>query len=177
MLATGTGVGPFLSMLQTAEPGSALTRLCSTATASSRESRVPRSDQRLQREHPRAFPEFVSFVTGEPAEDAFACRIPETLADGRLERRVGLTLDPARSHVMLLRHSEMISDAVGVLGNAGYSATGVVNRGISAPRNITRRPAPAQCRPGKWSANRSIHSSAACSLVRRRPSSRSTCRR
>jgi len=73
---------------------------------------------RLQQEHPERF-HFVPFVTGEPAAGAFPCRIPETLADGRLEQRVGVSLEPAHSHVMLCGHSEMIRDAVETLESRG----------------------------------------------------------
>ena len=49
----------------------------------------------------------------------FGCRIPETLADGRLERRVGVSLDPARSHLMLCGHSGMIVDTMQILEQRG----------------------------------------------------------
>lgn len=119
MLATGTGVGPFLSMLQTDEPWRRFDKVILGYGVRHRDS-LGYADliERLQREHPDRF-RFVPYVTGEPADDAFACRIPETLADGRLERRVGVTLDPARCHVMLCGHSAMISDAVEVLEGRG----------------------------------------------------------
>lgn len=119
LLATGTGVGPFLSMLQTAEPwqrfdnvilGYGVRQLGNLGYGG--------LIARLQQEHRDQF-HFVPYVTGEPAAEAFPCRIPETLGDGRLEQRVGVSLDPAHSHVMLCGHSEMISDAVAVLQERG----------------------------------------------------------
>jgi ferredoxin--NADP+ reductase len=119
MLATGTGVGPFLSMLQTAEPWERFDRVILGYGVRQRANLgYGALIERLLREHPDKF-SFVPFVTGEPATDAFPCRIPTTLADGRLEERVGLTLNPERSHVMLCGHSEMISDAVEVLEARG----------------------------------------------------------
>ncbi|HPQ24598.1 MAG: ferredoxin--NADP reductase [Gammaproteobacteria bacterium] len=119
MLATGTGVGPFLSMLQTAEPWQRFNKIVLGYGVRRREN-LGYCDliERLQREHPDRF-HFVPYVTGEPLDGAFQCRIPETLADGRLERHVGFALDPARSHVMLCGHSEMITDAVSMLEERG----------------------------------------------------------
>ena len=119
LLATGTGVGPFLSMLQTAEPWQRFDNVILGYGVRQR-GNIGYGDliARLQQDHPDQF-HFVPYVTGEPAAEAFPCRIPETLADGRLEQRVGVSLDPAHSHVMLCGHSEMISDAVAVLQERG----------------------------------------------------------
>ncbi len=119
MLATGTGVGPFLSMLQTDEPWQRFDRVVlGYGVRELANLGYLELIERLEREHRDRF-DFVKFVTGEQVEDAFACRIPQTLADGSLERRVGLELDPARSHVMLCGRAEMISDAVEVLEQRG----------------------------------------------------------
>jgi ferredoxin--NADP+ reductase len=119
MLATGTGVGPFLSMLQTDEPWRRFDNVVLGYGVRQRANLgYTTLIERLAREHPERF-SFVPFVTGEPAGDAFPCRIPPTLTDGRLEQRVGLELDPERSHVMLCGHSEMIGDAVAALEARG----------------------------------------------------------
>ena len=119
LLATGTGVGPFLSMLQTAEPWQRFDNIILGYGVREPGNLAYRDlIGRLERDHPGKF-QFVPFVTGEPTEGAFSCRIPETLADGRLERRVGVSLDPARSHLMLCGHSEMITDAVKILEQRG----------------------------------------------------------
>jgi ferredoxin--NADP+ reductase len=119
MLATGTGVGPFLSMLQTDQPWQRFDNIVLGYGV-----RHPSAlgyqeliDQ-LRSDHPDRF-HFVPYVTGQPVDQAFHCRIPETLIDGRLEQRVGLALDADRSHVMLCGHSEMISDVVGILEQRG----------------------------------------------------------
>ena len=119
LLATGTGVGPFLSMLQTDEPWRRFENVI-LGYGVRQQGNLGYGDliARLQQEHPERF-HFVPFVTGEPAAGAFPCRIPETLADGRLEQRVGVSLEPAHSHVMLCGHSEMIRDAVETLESRG----------------------------------------------------------
>lgn len=120
LLATGTGVGPFLSMLQTTEPWQRFERVVLGYGVRSLDNLgYGELIARLQVEHPERF-SFVPFVTGgNSPPGGFDCRITDTLADGRLERLVGLTLDPARSHVMLCGHSGMISDAVATLGERG----------------------------------------------------------
>ena len=119
MLATGTGVGPFLSMLQTDEPWQRFeTVILGYGVRHRSNLGYGELIEGLRREHAGRF-HFVPFITGEPDAEALNCRIPETLADGRLEQRVGLRIDPARSHVMLCGHSGMISDAVGVLEGRG----------------------------------------------------------
>lgn len=119
LLATGTGVGPFLSMLQTDEPWQRFENVVLGYGVRQREN-LAYSDliTQLRRDHPDRF-HFVPYITGEKVADAFPCRIPETLADGRLEQRVGVALDPERSHIMLCGHSEMISDVVAILGERG----------------------------------------------------------
>jgi ferredoxin--NADP+ reductase len=119
LLATGTGVGPFLSMLQTEEPWQRFDHVILGYGVRRRENLAyGELISRLQREHGERF-HFVPFVTSEPATEAFSCRIPETLADGRLERHVGISLDPGRSHVMLCGHSGMIADAAAALEDRG----------------------------------------------------------
>lgn len=119
MLATGTGVGPFLSMLQTGQPWQRFDNIVLGYGVRDPSAIGYRKLLRqLQDDHPGRF-HFVPFVTGEPTDGAFHCRIPETLADGRLEDRIGLPLDQERSHVMLCGHSEMISDVVEILEQRG----------------------------------------------------------
>ena len=119
MLATGTGVGPFLSMLQTDEPWQRFERVV-LGYGVRHAANLGYMDliRRLQHEHPERL-QFVPLVTGESVDGALGSRIPQTLTDGSLERQVGTSLDPARSHVMLCGNSGMISDAVKVLEARG----------------------------------------------------------
>lgn len=119
MLATGTGVGPFLSMMQTDDPWQRFDTIVLGYGVRYRDA-FGYGDliAQLRREHPGRF-RFVPFVTGEAVDGAFQSRIPATIADGRLEERVGLKIDPARSHVMLCGHSGMISDVVALLDERG----------------------------------------------------------
>jgi ferredoxin--NADP+ reductase len=119
LLATGTGVGPFLSMLQTDEPWQRFDHVIlgygvRMADAFGYGDLIAR----LQQAHPDRF-RFVPYVTGERVEGTFDCRIPPTVADGRLEERVGIRISAEQSHVMLCGHSGMIGDTVSLLEARG----------------------------------------------------------
>lgn len=119
LLATGTGVGPFLSMLQTPEPWARFDNIVLGYGVRHRDAiGYGGLIERLIAEHPDRF-HFVPYVTGEASDGAFDCRIPPTIADGRLESRVGLALAADRSHVMLCGHSGMIADVVALLEERG----------------------------------------------------------
>lgn len=121
LLATGTGVGPFISMLQTEEPWQRFDKIVLAYGVRLAEN-LAYLDliNALRTQHPERF-HFVPFVTGEAVDDAFNCRITQTLGDGRLERHVGFEIAPEHSHVMLCGHSEMISDAVEILESRGLT--------------------------------------------------------
>ena len=119
LLATGTAIGPFLSMLQTDQPWRRFERvILGYGLRHRRDMGYGELIGQLAREHAGQL-DFVPFITGESAPVGFDCRIPETLADGRLERHVGLALDAERSHLMLCGHSAMIADAVNALEQRG----------------------------------------------------------
>jgi ferredoxin--NADP+ reductase len=119
MLATGTGVGPFLSILQTDEPWRRFDKVVLGYGVRYRDNQGygPLIDA-LRAAHPDRF-HFVPFVTGEAVDGALNCRIPAAIADGTLEQHVSLSLDPDTSHVMLCGHSGMISDVVELLEQRG----------------------------------------------------------
>ena len=53
---------------------------------------------------------FVLFVNREDADFALRARIPEAIADGRLESRAGVALAPESSQVMLCGNLDMVHD-------------------------------------------------------------------
>lgn len=119
LLATGTGVGPFLSILQTDEPWQRFDRVVlGYGVRFARNLGYRKLIDSLQQAHPDRF-RFVPLVTGETHLDALRGRIPEHLVAGSIEQRAGISLDAARSHVMLCGHSGMISDVVAELESRG----------------------------------------------------------
>lgn len=119
LLATGTAIGPFLSILKTDEPWTRFEHLVlgySVRTASELSYRD--TIDGFLAAHPKQF-RFVPFVTREDAEGALRMRIPAAIAQGVLERRVDLTLSPESAHVMLCGNSGMIADVTAVLEQRG----------------------------------------------------------
>lgn len=115
MMATGTGVGPFLSILDTAEPWQRFERVVlvyavRTLSELSHQQRIAA----VQQKHGKQFV-FIPFVSREVVSGAISGRIPQAIADGRLEARAGLTLNAADSQVMLCGNPQMIEDTMQIL--------------------------------------------------------------
>ncbi len=119
MMATGTGVGPFLSSLKTEEPWQRFKKIVlGYSVRLAEELSYTETISRLLEEHPEQM-EFVAFVTREVMEGAFNSRITTTIESGELEKRVGISLDPATSHVMMCGNSDMIQSVSGLLESRG----------------------------------------------------------
>ncbi len=110
MMATGTGIGPFLSILQTDAPWQRFEHvvLC-FSVRTQEELTYQRLIADLCSAHPDQF-HFLAYVTREPMPNALSERIPQTIANGVLEDRVGVPITPENSHVMMCGNSNMIAD-------------------------------------------------------------------
>lgn len=118
-LSTGTGLGPFLSILRTAEPWEKFgfivlvhaVRFASELTYGDEIADIAAA-------HPGAFT-YIQMVSREAHGNALAGRIPDAIRDGRLEARAGLALSAENSHVMLCGNPAMIDDTQKVLDARG----------------------------------------------------------
>lgn len=115
LLSTSTGIAPFLSILKTAEPWQRFERIVLAHG-------VRHADELAYGETIRGFAQqygeqfrFVPFVSREATDFALRARIPEAIADGRLEARVGVALAPESSQVMLCGNPGMAHDTTEVL--------------------------------------------------------------
>jgi ferredoxin--NADP+ reductase len=119
LLATGTGVGPFLSSLKTAQPWQRFEKVVLGYSVRTRdELSYMDTIEKLVVDHPEQFC-FVPFVTRERVADAFDMRITEALDSGKLEHRAGVTISPDDSHVMMCGNSTMISQVSELLHTRG----------------------------------------------------------
>lgn len=119
MLATGTALGPFISILRTEEPWRRFEKIVLAHAVRHAEELSYQDEIRAWREaHPGRF-EMVPFVTREDTAFAIRERIPAAIADGRLERAAGLRMDAARSHVMICGNPDMVRDTTQVLESRG----------------------------------------------------------
>src|SRR4051812_43009175 len=118
-VATGTGLGPFLSMLRAGEVWQRFERISVVhgARSSSHLSYAAELAE-LAARHPGRLA-YTPLVSQGPSGDALPGRVTTALADGTLEARAGLTLDPDRSHLMLCGNPDMILEVTAVLALRG----------------------------------------------------------
>ena len=118
-LATGTGIGPFLSMLRTAAPWGTFPRVVLVqAVRYARELAYADTIAGIAREHPGAF-SHVPIVSREDHAGALRGRIPALIDDGRLEARVGIPLGPESAQAMLCGNPQMVDDTQQTLARRG----------------------------------------------------------
>ena len=118
-LSTGTGSGPFLSLLRTDEPWARFDRVVLVhAVRNAEELTYQDAIADIASAHAGAFT-FVPFVSREAHAGALAGRIPAAIADGRLEARTGIALTPANSHAMLCGNPAMVEDTQKLLESRG----------------------------------------------------------
>jgi len=118
LVATGTGLAPFLSILQTEAPWGRFRHVVLVhAVRHARELVYRELIGEIQRRHENIF-RYVTFVSRENALGSLAGRIPQAMRDGRLEQAAGLPLDE-RSHVMLCGNPAMLKDAQAALVERG----------------------------------------------------------
>jgi ferredoxin--NADP+ reductase len=106
LVATGTGLAPFISMLRSPEPWSRFARI--VVVHGVREAAHLAYRDELSRDERLTW---VPVVSREPdAAGVLHGRITTALQSGELERRAGLELSPDRSHLMLCGNPDMIRD-------------------------------------------------------------------
>lgn len=117
--ATGTGIGPFISILNTEEPWLRFEQIIVCYSVRIAEEMAYRDDfKALQKRYPDKF-HFVPFITRETTPDAIHSRLTTFLGSGALEKHLGIPLTPESSHVMLCGNSAMIVEATALLQQKG----------------------------------------------------------
>jgi ferredoxin--NADP+ reductase len=118
-LSTGTGIGPFLSMLRTDDAWAKFARIVLVHSVRHASELTYRDEiHGIAHAHPGAF-DYVPMVSRETHRDALTGRIPHAIDDGRLETRVGLSLTPENAHAMLCGNPAMVDDVQKVLATRG----------------------------------------------------------
>jgi ferredoxin--NADP+ reductase len=118
-LATGTGIGPFLSMLRTAETWEKFQRVVLVHAVRFAEELTYRDViAAIATAHPGAFT-YIPVVSREPHPGALPGRIPALIEDGRLEARAGVPLTADNAHAMLCGNPAMVDDVQAVLAARG----------------------------------------------------------
>ena len=119
MLATGTAIGPFLSILKGTEVWERFERivLC-YSVRSEEELAYAKSIEDIAERHSDQFC-FIPAITREQVPGALTMRIPAAIENGELEKRAGATIDAKHSHVMMCGSGDMIRDVSTVLEARG----------------------------------------------------------
>jgi ferredoxin--NADP+ reductase len=118
-LATGTGIGPFLSILRTAEPWTKFRRIVLVHAVRFAEELTYREViAAVAAAHPAAF-SAVSVASRDSHPGALAGRIPDLIRDGQLEACAGAALTADSSHAMLCGNPAMVEDTQKTLEERG----------------------------------------------------------
>lgn len=112
LLATGTGLAPFLSMLQDFDTWSKYQKInlvysVRTAAELAYVDRIQEIAETFGEGH-EGF-KFIPIITRDPSAPLHE-RLPILIENGELEKSAGIELNPATSHVMLCGNPQMVDD-------------------------------------------------------------------
>ncbi len=115
LLSTGTGIGPFLSIIKTEQPWQQFDKVVLVhAVRTQDELTYQDTINRSLIEHSEQFI-YVPFVSREQCDIALFGRIPQAILDGRLEQKTGLGFNAEDSHVMLCGNPDMVQETMDTL--------------------------------------------------------------
>ena len=119
MIATGTGIGPFLSILKSAAAWQRFEKVILCYSVSYAEELAYRDlIEKVASTRGEQF-RFVPIVTREAAQGTLGKRVTSLMQDGSLEQFTGLSINAADSHVMMCGSSTMITDVSAALNSRG----------------------------------------------------------
>lgn len=125
LLASGTGLAPFLSILHDPQLWSEYENLVLVHSVREANELVYRAEINALPQHEllrngRARLRYVPVVTREAVPGALTARITQLIADGRLEAAAGLPLDVAHSRLMICGNPQMAADLRDLLTARGF---------------------------------------------------------
>ena len=124
LLATGTGLAPFLSILKTIEVWQQYQRIILVYSARTSQELAYQAEidaiKSIYGDNGAAFV-FLPIVTREADYAGEKARIPNLILSGKLTELVGQKLDKARSHVMLCCNPQMVEDTKDALKSIGLT--------------------------------------------------------
>lgn len=119
LMTTGTGVGPFLSILATDEPWQSFERVALVyAVRTLSDLGYRERISQILAEHPGQFT-FTPFISREPSDFALPGRIQQAITNGRLEAHAGMKISAENSQVLLCGNPQMVKEATHVLIERG----------------------------------------------------------
>ena len=119
MMATGTAIGPFLSILKGDVVWQRFERVILTYSVRTAEEQAYASQIAALVELHNEQLCFIPIITREDLADTLRIRIPQAISSGELESRAGVVLAAENSHVMMCGSTDMIRDVSSVLEARG----------------------------------------------------------
>lgn len=128
MFASGTGLGPFVSILHDARAWRDFRHLVVVHSVRHPEELAYREEIEASRESPFAVGRgarlhYVPVVTRDPEAVALHARIPQLIVDGRLERVTGVRLESGHSRAMVCGNPELARDMRALLKARGFAVS------------------------------------------------------
>jgi ferredoxin--NADP+ reductase len=119
LVATGTGLGPFLSMLRSGQAFARAEHVVLVHGTRSAAELAHRQDlEALVRERGGAF-HYLPVLSRLPETGVLEGRLTRVLASGELEQRANRKITPETAHVMLCGNPSMIDDVITLLSERG----------------------------------------------------------
>lgn len=124
LLATGTGLAPFLSILKTIEVWQQYQRIILVYSARTSQELAYQAEigsiKSIYGDNGAAFV-FLPIVTREADYTGEKARVPNLILSGKLTQLLGQKLDKERSHVMLCGNPQMVEDTKEALKSLGLT--------------------------------------------------------
>ena len=115
MLATGTGVGPFISMLKSEDTWEKFEKIVLVYSVRSAQELAYQDEiANINKLYQKQL-SFLPLVTREPHEGAINMRVTAAIESGELEQRADILMNAEDSHVMMCGNSAMIADVMELL--------------------------------------------------------------
>ncbi len=110
MIATGTGIGPYLSILKSEAVWEKFEKVMLCYSVSyAQELAYQDMIEQTSEQHEQQF-RYIPIVTREQFSAGLGKRITTLIRDGSLEQNAGISINPEDSHVMMCGSSNMITD-------------------------------------------------------------------
>ena len=119
LLATGTGVGPFLSILKGEKVWQRFEKIVlAYSVRDLSELSYQKQISAMTKQHVEQFT-FAPFITREKVAGAMNQRISAGIEDGSIEKRTGIDINKSDSHIMMCGNSAMIASVTQCLEKRG----------------------------------------------------------
>lgn len=119
MLATGTAIGPYLSILNTKDSWNKFKKVILVhAVRYEKELTYQKNISFLKEKYGDRFI-YISYVSREDSKYSLKGRIPQHITNGLLENKANIKISPDNTHVMICGNPEMVKDTTTELKKIG----------------------------------------------------------